>query len=87
MVEYMIEHAQARVDTCNSRGETPLYVAAYRGHLGLVKMLVERYGAQVDSHDRDGDTPLAVACYAGRRHVARYLLEKGANVSRTREFD
>lgn len=79
----MIEHLLAmgaRVDECNGRRETALYVASYRGHYEIVRRLVADYKADVNKPDRDGDTPLSVACYAGRRHIVNYLLANGANV-------
>jgi ankyrin repeat protein len=41
-------------------GETALHVAAWRGHLNMVKLLIER-GAPLEATNRSGATPLAVA--------------------------
>jgi ankyrin repeat protein len=46
-----------------SAGETALHVAAWRGHLPVVKLLIER-GAPLETTRRSGATPLAVALRA-----------------------
>ncbi|MBZ5621659.1 MAG: ankyrin repeat domain-containing protein [Acidobacteriia bacterium] len=44
-------------------GETALHVAAWRGHLEMVKLLIER-GAPLEAAHRSGATPLAVVLQA-----------------------
>jgi ankyrin repeat protein len=44
-------------------GETALHVAAWRGHVAMVKLLIER-GAPLEARHRSGATPLAVALRA-----------------------
>jgi len=46
-----------------SAGETALHVAAWRGHLDIVKLLIER-GAPLEATHCSGATPLAVALRA-----------------------
>src|SRR5258706_5880836 len=46
-----------------SQGETALHVAAWRGHLEMVKLLIER-GAPLEATHRSGATPLAFALRA-----------------------
>lgn len=41
-------------------GQTPLHLAARRGHTGLVTMLLRR-GVDVNSRDEDGHSPLLLA--------------------------
>jgi len=60
-------------------GYTPLYIAAQKGHLDVVKTLIE-HGARVDAATTDGATPLYIACQNGQIEVVKYLIEKGANV-------
>jgi ankyrin repeat protein len=43
-----------------AQGETALHVAAWRGHLSMVKLLIER-GAPLEATHRSGATPLAMA--------------------------
>jgi ankyrin repeat protein len=56
-----------------------LCVAAYNGHLEVVKLLLEK-GADIEHKDNDGRTPLCVAAYNGHLEVVRLLLEKGADI-------
>ena len=72
----------ASVEAINSRRETALYIASFRGNLDIVRYLVEECGAEINSQDVDGDTPLTVACYEEKSAVIEYLVEKGAWVNR-----
>jgi outer membrane protein assembly factor BamB len=66
------------VDAPTRYGATPLFYAAERGHLAIVRLLVAR-GASVHVEDTFyGVTPLASALGGGHLEVARYLLEQGA---------
>jgi uncharacterized protein len=61
-------------------GETPLYLAAEKGHTEAVLTLIE-YGAQLDmGRFSDGRTALMAASYTGNVQTVRALLRKGANV-------
>ena len=55
-------------------GATPLFIAAQRGHLEVVRLLVES-GANKDQGLTDvGTTPLFIAAQNGHREVVRFLL-------------
>jgi hypothetical protein len=88
----LIEQARARVDARDRLGRTPLFPAALRGYVEVVRMLLAA-GADVDSTDKDGRTVLivlaeekekkggkAAAAVAWDRTVLKVLLEAGANV-------
>ena len=62
---------------CHS-GETPLHVAARKGHVEIAKLLLER-GADPNIGDIYGWAPLHEAAQWGRTEVARLLLKRGAN--------
>ena len=67
---------QAKTDD----GRTPLYVAAEKGHAGVVCALLESgAGADVNAARSDGGgSPLSVACKHGHCKVVSLLLAHGA---------
>ena len=58
----------------------PIHLAAYMGHVQIVKSLLER-GASIHAADGVMMTPLHWAAYAGRFEVTKYLLDFGAHVN------
>ena len=68
----------ADVEAKNTRNETALYIACFRGNLDIVQLLVENHEARVNISDLDGDTPLSVACYEDKNQVIRFLLQNDA---------
>ena len=70
-------------------GETPLHIAARRGHREIAALLIER-GADVDVRcrtyrDRWGQTPLGAAAYAGQLGIMKLLLDEGADIEIPRD--
>lgn len=68
---------------CNfvsSTGWTPLAVAAYEGHLGVVKALLEN-GADPSIADPSSWTPLDLASFWGHLEVVKLLLDNGADIT------
>ena len=59
----------AELDSEDRRGQTPLSLAAEKGHEAEVKLLLEK-GAELDSKDRRGRTPLSWV--AKRRGTRRW---------------
>jgi ankyrin repeat protein len=57
-------------DRAENSGATPLYVAAYSGHLDVVRHLVE-VGADKDHPQNSGETPLYIAAQNGHVDVVR----------------
>jgi ankyrin repeat protein len=62
----------AKVDHQTWKKEIPLYYAAWRSHLSVVKLLVER-GANVRLKNYNGQTPYDVARDAKKNVVADWL--------------
>jgi antitoxin (DNA-binding transcriptional repressor) of toxin-antitoxin stability system len=71
--------AGAPVDAPARYGQTPLYFAAEKGHLAVVRLLLDR-GANVNAGDRFFGASVLDMALAGRhREVALLLLERGAD--------
>ena len=54
-----------------------LHLAAYYGHLEVVKYLLPLFGDKRFSVTKSGDTCLSLACQKGHHEVVRYLLDEG----------
>ncbi|CAG2203955.1 unnamed protein product [Mytilus edulis] len=65
-------------------GQTPLMLAAERGHLEVVMYLVSQ-GSQLEatSTDHDGMTPLMLAAERGHLEVVMYLASQGSQLEAT----
>lgn len=61
-------------------GQTPLHVAARRGHAAVVTMLLQR-GADVDARNEDGQSPLLLAVRGRHQSVIGLLRAAGARLS------
>lgn len=73
----LVRHPQIQPDVRNSRGESPLMLAALRGQEALVIELVSR-GAAVN---KVGWTPLHYAATGGHTRVAAFLIGAQADVN------
>ncbi|XP_068748124.1 serine/threonine-protein phosphatase 6 regulatory ankyrin repeat subunit B-like isoform X2 [Montipora capricornis] len=62
-------------------GQTPLHIAADKGHADFVRVLVTQYKAMVDPLRADKKTPLHLASESGRRDVCKVLLDLRADAS------
>ena len=81
-VRALIGKGKADTNKTDHRGQTPLLLAALKGHELVVAALIEG-GAQVDKENSvSGFTPLMNAAFFGRAVVLRWLLAAGANSGR-----
>jgi uncharacterized protein len=71
-VEVLLASSGVNVDAKNRSGGSPLFVAARRGHLPVVKLLIAK-GADFHLRDKDGKTVLSYS----RGAVADYLATLG----------
>ena len=72
----LLAHPELKVDAVNPHGETPLMMAALRGHLAWTQRLIER-GAAIN---REGWTPLHYAASSTEPKVVALLLDRGATI-------
>ena len=68
------------IDAKNDQGVGPIYYAASREDLPILRMLLEK-GADVNAQGGDLHTALQVACYRGAGSNVKLLLDHGANVN------
>ena len=70
------------VSTVDSGGDSPLIMAAYKGHTEIVRLLLEA-GADVHALDPGMKaTALHAASYAGHADAAKLLIEGGVELNR-----
>ena len=69
----------ADVDERDSKGLTPLMLAALNRRVDIVEVLLE-YGADVEAEDKSGWRPLRYAIKGGDAGVVKLLLEHGADL-------
>lgn len=67
------------VDARNSRGRTPLHVAADNGQNDIVKLLISK-GADLNAQSHWHFTPLIFAAHTGHPRVVMTLLDAGADL-------
>lgn len=67
------------VDVQDGEGNTPLMLAAYRGHPATVHALIQR-GADVDLRNDRDQSPIAGALFKGEDEVVAVLRAAGADL-------
>ena len=68
----LVEEANAEVNKVNGKNQTPINIAAYMGHLGMVRFLLSK-GADCTIVNDWGFTPLTYARAQGHAEVAALL--------------
>jgi ankyrin repeat protein len=68
------------LESSNNRGDRPLALAAWRGHLRLMRLLIER-GANINARGNRGNAALHYAAQKGHAEVAALLLDTGAHAN------
>jgi hypothetical protein len=66
-------------DLKNPRNVSPLWVAACRGNLAVVKLLLDTQAVDINSRSIAGRSPLFWAAARGYEGIVRLLLERDAN--------
>ncbi len=79
-VERLLDRHPELVRVQDSRGSTPLILAAYYNQGDIVDALLKK-GADVNAKDGSGSTALMGACFKGYDEVARKLIRAGADIN------
>jgi ankyrin repeat protein len=75
--------AGAELDAKNEDGNTPLVIAAERGHLEVAKVLIEHKADINAKAHMFGFNPLIMAASQGHGEMAGFLIDNGADVNAT----
>lgn len=78
IAEYLLGVEGVDIQSPNSRGDTPLHLAAWGDRGKFIETLLEM-GSPVDAVNRAGFTALHIAVRNGSESIVMALLEKGAN--------
>jgi ankyrin repeat protein len=79
IVEYHLSNDPSLINVPETRGRTPLIVAAEKGHKDVVALLLKA-GARIGAKNDKNMTPLLFAAQEGHKDVVELLLNKGANI-------
>ncbi|KOC08266.1 Ankyrin repeat protein [Aspergillus flavus AF70] len=80
VVSLLLLQRGVNVNVQDSRGQTPLHIAAQCGHLGVVRLLLTTEHIDVNARDHHGSTPLHVASEKGHVEVVQLLVAHGARL-------
>ena len=73
-------HCDVNIDTCDERGWSPLFFAAFNGNAELAKLFIE-FGANVNLKDHGGFTPLHWAAFNGHANIIKYFVTHNADIN------
>ncbi|GAC1450271.1 MAG: hypothetical protein NVSMB7_12500 [Chitinophagaceae bacterium] len=79
-VEDLYEIAPDLIHAEDYKGYTPLILAVYNNHPGVVDFLLQK-GAKTDVQDASGNTALMGVCFRGYQELAAKLIDAGAAVN------
>jgi len=78
-IRAMIRDSPDLINAKDGGGNTPLYRAAWSGHLMVAQFLVENR-ADANAKNNDGNTPLHIASLSGHKALVELLLSHGTSV-------
>lgn len=80
VVRQIISQEPGLLEVRDIHGNTPLSLAAFYGHIEILKFLIES-GAQLDPNDNWQNTPLNLAVWTRKSDAALILIDKGVQVN------
>ena len=72
-MKYLVEDVKVDSSCRDENDATPLHIAAFCGHLSVVKVLVEDYLCDPGVRAKNGQTPADWAQSKGHTHIISYL--------------
>ena len=86
-VKALVEEHPEIVNSHNSNGETPLYMATYYGDLPIIEYLVE-HGTDIEQREKQaGWTALHISINFGYTDVFEYLINQGADWNKKTNYE
>jgi len=73
-------HCDINIDTCDERGWSPLFFAAFNGNSELARLFME-FGANVNLKDHGGFTALHWAAFNGHANVIKHFVTHNADIN------
>ena len=73
-------HCNINIDTCDERGWSPLFLAAFNGSVELARLFLE-FGANVNLKDNGGFSPLHWAAFNGHANVIKHFVTHNADIN------
>ena len=73
-------HCNINIDTCDERGWSPLFLAAFNGNVELAKIFLE-FGANVNLKDNGGFSPLHWAAFNGHADAIKHFVTQNAEIN------
>ena len=87
-VEQLLMKHDGQINTYSSDGFTPLTLAAYFGHLDVVKLLLEHHAnPNIAANNQMRVCPLHSACAISNYEIAELLIKAGADVNARQHSD
>eukprot|EP00466_Bigelowiella_natans_P019569 jgi/Bigna1/144465/aug1.87_g19173 len=78
--DYVNQHGESILESCDEDGRTALYHAARHGMLDMVMFLHKDLGASLNVHTKGDSTILYIASQQNHSNVVSYAIENGAGV-------
>ncbi|WP_338140606.1 ankyrin repeat domain-containing protein [Candidatus Phycorickettsia trachydisci] len=86
VVKHYCEKLEASINSVNVEGDYLIHIAAFEGHLPLLKYLIQN-GADINAQNSEDNTPLHVAICSKELEIISFLKDNGANINIKNEYN